>query len=651
MIREALVRTTPSRWERFTDPRETVLVPPCGAGDASRRVPAALARIEALTRELRLPAVGFISYEAGAAYGLAVHPPDQTPLLGFTFFARREPFEPGDPPRGAGYTTGTWEPALNARSYEEKILRIKEYLAAGETYQVNFTYPLRSTFWGDPRAFFFDICAAQGGAFAAFLDFEGGQALLSASPELFLHRQGEQIRALPMKGTAPRGRTLREDQVNLERLRHCPKERAENLMITDMIRNDLGRIARTGSVTVPELFRVERYPRVLQMVSSVTAESDVTLPELLEATFPCASITGAPKKRTMELIRLLEDEPRGFYTGSVGIIEPDQRLRLNVAIRTVLVDRSRGCARFGVGSGIVWDSDPQREYQECATKASILGAPDPAFHLLETVRWNPLRGVDRFDGHLKRASESARYFGITLPPEFLDQASLHSAIGEALARKGGDSAGQAVAGSDATTGPRSLPEGEHSGDWRVRLVLGPRLEIQGAPLPEEFSSARGGPPGGPLPRWRTALATSPVSPGRAWLYHKTTRRGLYEEHLAAHPQAREVLLFNTRGNLTEGCTTSIVLERRDPSSPEAPYLATPPLSEGLLPGVFRESLLNPPRGTTPWTPGGMPLVEEVLPLPLLEGVLRKEVTLYLVNSIRGWIEATLDDSVLLPPIL
>ncbi|SIQ25619.1 para-aminobenzoate synthetase / 4-amino-4-deoxychorismate lyase [Alkalispirochaeta americana] len=635
MIREALLKTAPTRWERFSDPLETVFVPPCEPREAAWRVPAALARLEDRAEKLHLPAVGFISYEAGCAYGLAVHPPAETPLLCFTFFASREPFHPGDPPRGEGYTTGTWEPSLEAQAYREKVLRVKEYLAAGETYQINLTFPLRTSFSGDPRAFFFDICAAQGGAYAAFLEMEGGQALLSASPELFLHRQGTHLQALPMKGTARRGRTLREDQVHLERLRHCPKERAENLMITDMIRNDLGRIARIGSVRVPELFSVERYPRVLQMVSSVTAESEATLPDLLEATFPCASITGAPKQRTMELIRTLEDEPRGIYTGSVGIIESGRRLRLNVAIRTVQVDLATGTARFGVGSGIVWDSDPHREYQECATKASILRVPDPPFALLETVRWNRLRGVTRFEGHLKRARESARYFNMTLPREFRDHTSLHEAISAALE-------------PPRETSPKDPPQ--VSRDWRVRLILGPRLEIEGTPLPEATCSPAEGQPGEPLPRRRTALATSPVSPDNPWLYHKTTRRELYEHHLASRPEAGEVLLFNTRGNLTEGCTTSIFLERKPPHAAR-PYLATPPLSEGLLPGVFREELLHPPPGRRPWTPKGMPLVEEVLPLRLLEEVLQGKVSLYLGNSLRGWMKATLDDSVPLPPIL
>lgn len=602
MISRAYLRTGTDRWTWFEDPLEVVQT------REAKSVPAALVRLEELVKKTGRPAVGFLTYEAAAAYGLATHRGDSLPLLCFVVFARSRDEHPGAPPRGSGYTLGPWTNSIDAATYRERIERIREHLYAGDTYQVNFTYRMTAPFTGEPSAFFRDMCAAQNGTYAAYLELDDRYFVLSASPELFIEQDGTSLSSLPMKGTAPRGLTTGEDEVSAAYLRSSPKERAENLMITDMIRNDLGRIAIPGTVSVPELFSVQRYPRVLQMVSCVEARSEASLADIMAAVFPCASITGAPKKRTMELIREIEDGPRGIYTGTIGVIYPERALRLNVAIRTVVIDRSEGIASFGVGGGIVWDSRVAGEYRECATKAAILTPPDEPVTLLETLRWSEEEGVFLFEGHLARLRDSARYFGI--PLEEFDHAELHRRILGLVAIRN--------------------REGGSNGEWRVRLLLDETgMRIEAEPLYRKN-----------LPDRTVALCTTPISERCLDVRHKTTRRTVYETRRARHPECDDVLLCNTRGNLTESTTANIVIERHGENG-GGRYLATPPPEEGLLAGVFRDYLLMPPAGTTPWTPGSLPVVEEVVPVSALEAVRRGETELYLVNSVRGWMRASL----------
>lgn len=680
MITRAVLQTDRDRWEWFEEPTEIIQVTADPAAVAT-----ALERVEVLVEQTGLAAVGFLTYEAAAAYGLAVSAPGPLPMLCFGLFSRVEERPLGPPVYGEGYSAGPWTAGVTEEEYRERIARIRAFLAAGESYQINYTFPLQAPFSGNALDFFRDMCAAQRGSYAAFLDLtddNGRYSILSASPELFLERQGDRIVSLPMKGTAARGITREADEQALRELRSSPKERAENLMITDMIRNDLGRIAVPGSVHVPQLFSVERYPRVLQMVSRVEARSDAGLAALMRAMFPCASITGAPKHRTMELIRDLERRYRGIYTGTIGVVRPGRRLRFNVAIRTVLLDQDRGRAEFGVGGGIVWDSSAEGEYRECATKAAILGRPDPPVTLLETMRWNPRRGVTLLAGHVRRLQESYRYF--FEPYESFEPVepvgpSQHS-------RPPGDPGGiDGFRGMIGTAGitagitteterpvlraeqldrliteavSRASP-GEEDRDWRVRLLLDdePRVEVAPLPVSEDILGCRRD---DQLPLRRVALARRPIDHRSPWVYHKTTNRGVYQEHLNAHPEADDVLLFNERDYLTESCFASILVERVLPprtagdsgagrfpghkgSLPEksSRYLATPPVRDGLLPGVFREYLLKPPSGTEPWTPGMLPVVEESVPLSALEEVLRGDVALYLVNSVRGWMRAEL----------
>ncbi len=541
-------------------------------------VAAALAEVERAVEGEGLLAAGYLAYEAGAAYALSTHPPDPDgpPLLWFGLFGRRAPA--GPPAADGAYRFGPWQPALDFPTYAAALAGIKAAIARGDTYQANFTFPLRAGFDGDPWALFAALSAAQRANYGAYLDL-GRFVVCSASPELFFRRDGDRLEARPMKGTAPRGLSAAADRAQVDWLRGSEKNRAENVMIVDMIRNDFGRVARVGSVAVPELFAVERYPTLLQMTSTVSAASDAPLSDVLAAVFPCASITGAPKRRTMELLRDLESGPRGVYTGAIGVVLPGRRAQFNVAIRTAVIDRARGQAVYGVGSGVVWDSDAAAEYDECRLKARVLSAPPrPAFGLLESLRWSPGEGYALRAEHLQRLADSAEYFGYPLNPE------------EAGRRLDALAAG--------LTAPAKV---------RLLLAAGGALTVEARPLAE-----------GALPRpARLGLARDRVSSGDVWLYHKTTRRAVYDAARAGRPDCDDVLLWNERGELTEATASNVVLVFDGRAW-------TPPQSAGLLAGTLRGHLLA---------------TGQIAERPLTPDDLRRAAAVWLINSVRGWQEA------------
>ncbi|HML97018.1 MAG TPA: aminodeoxychorismate synthase component I [Tepidiformaceae bacterium] len=534
-----------------------------------------LARVERLANG-GAHAAGFVAYEAAAAYGLDAHAPvPGLPLAAFVVGERLEPFDPSRLVEAAARVPAiAWRPGIDEGAYAGAVRRVREYLAAGESYQVNLTFPLEAAFTGDPFALFARLARAQRADGAAYLDL-GRFAVCSASPELFLARDRNRVLMRPMKGTANRGRTNAEDRRKAVALRASPKERAENLMIVDMVRNDLGRVARIGSVDVPALFRVERFPTVLQMTSDVTAETDVPLGELFAATFPCASVTGAPKVRTASIIKELEGRPRGVYTGAVGYVGPGGRARFNVAIRTATVDRAAGTATYHVGSGIVWDSRPGREYAECLAKARVLERDVTPFALIETLRWTPGEGFVLLKRHLDRLRASARYFGFPF-----DRRKVRRALG------------QAVGGCDPL---------------RVRLLL----DEWGALRVETSALAAGSPA-----RVTAGLALAPVDAASPFLFHKTTRRAVYEDAAASRPDCEEVILWNRAGYVTETCLANIAVYA-------AGRWVTPPVADGLLAGTMRAELLA--RGE---------IVEGQIPV----GSLHEGTRLAAFNSVRGWRE-------------
>jgi para-aminobenzoate synthetase/4-amino-4-deoxychorismate lyase len=325
-------------------------------------------------------AFGFVSYEAATALdpSLPAHEPvPGLPLAWFGVAAAPDVVPVVRPPEPGAYRLGDWTYGWDEAQHKRNVGAVHAHIAAGETYQCNLTTRMTATFAGDPRAAYADLALAQRGAQHAYLDV-GRFAIASASPELFFDITGDRLRMRPMKGTARRGRTPAEDAELLAALRSSAKERAENIMIVDLVRNDVARVAATGSVAVTSLCQSETYETVHQLTSEVTARlrPGVSLPDVFGALFPCGSVTGAPKSRTMRLIRDLENGPRGVYCGAIGMVAPAGapfRARFSVAIRTMVVDRVTGIATYGTGGGITWDSDPAAEYAELRAKAEVLG--------------------------------------------------------------------------------------------------------------------------------------------------------------------------------------------------------------------------------------------------------------------------------------
>jgi para-aminobenzoate synthetase/4-amino-4-deoxychorismate lyase len=534
---EARIRVE-GEWVQFARPvsiRET---------RAAAEVVPLVNEVERVVRSRGWHAVGFLTYEAAGAFGLPVCPPDPNlPLAWFALFDRARPAPPGSrfAAHDAGYELDALRHSVDRRGFQAAFDRIKRHLADGDCYQVNYTFQVEGRFRGDPLALFEDLHGAQQGAHAAYLHV-GSHSICSASPELFFSRVGDRVVARPMKGTAARGRTSAEDGQQRDDLRASEKERAENVMIVDMVRNDLGRVAKTGSIAVPELFVAERYPNVWQMTSLVTGTSERPLGELFAAMHPSASVTGAPKVRTMDILCGLEQRPRGVYTGAIGHVGPDGAASFSVAIRTAVVDHAAATVQFGIGSGIVWDSDAQREYDECLLKGSVLGRRPPSFELLETLRWAPGEGFLLLERHLARVCDSAGYFGFSC-----DATRLTSALDE---------------GVSGSTSP-----------LRVRLLV----SRDGGVRVETF------PLGETKRRLRVDLAAAPVDPRDVFLFHKTTNRDLYERARTA--TGDETILWNAGGCVTEATTANIVVELDGER-------VTPPIECGLLAGTFRAELLQ-----------------------------------------------------------
>ena len=469
--------------------------------------------------------------------------------------------------------TFQWQPTVTQEEYRSALRSIREYIRSGDTYQVNFTYRLRTSVPLHPWALFTRLMADHETPYAAFVD-TGEWAVCSTSPELFFRLEGDHIESHPMKGTAARGLWFADDCRKAADLRASEKDRAENVMIVDMVRNDLGRVAQAGSVHVPTLFAVEQYPTVWQMTSTVHAKTLVPLDRIFQALFPPASITGAPKRRTMEIIAELESSPRRIYTGAIGMVAPGRRAQFNVAIRTLLIHKKSGLAEYGVGGGIVWDSQQDKEWEECSIKTRVLHARRPSFDLLETMLWSPESGFSLLEYHLKRLGESAAYFGFSVD----------------LPRIRGESS--RVASRLGTV------------SHRIRLLVNRTGVFRWDARPMESGSSGFA---------DIVLAQSPVDSSDVFLYHKTTHRRVYDDALRACPGFADVLLFNEKGEITESTIANVVVESHG-------TLFTPPVHCGLLPGTYRAWLLD--RKQVQEKIIG---IEEILHSP----------NVYLVNSVRG----------------
>ena len=517
------------------------------------------ADVRACLRRMRDPgglhAAGFMSYEAGHALEARLAPlaleagEGELPLLWFGLFAECERLPADAVPRLLPDPAGAWNsparPLAIQAAYEDDVARVQEHIQAGDIYQANLSFAAEVDTAGHPAAIYARLRDCSRAGHGALL-FTGRHWLLSFSPELFFSLEGRRLLARPMKGTAVRGTGAEEDRAAASALRADPKQRAENLMIVDLLRNDLSRVSKPGSVEVPALFEVETYPTVLQMTSTVAAELEDGLGPIdaLEALFPCGSITGAPKIRAVEVIAGLERRVRGAYTGAIGRIDPGGDASFNVAIRTLTMRAGESRALTGLGAGIVADSRPADEWRECLAKGAFVAGTGRSFDLIETMRFDPEFGIAELDRHLDRLKRSA---------DALDfRFDRHDARNELQA---------------ATFRLRETR--------KLRLLLSPtgRFAVEIRPVPAS--------PPEPVP---VAIAPLPVDPDDFRLRHKTTDRSFYDHARTANGCFET--LFRTRdGHFTEGSFTHLFVEKDG-------MLLTPPLSRGLLPGILRQRLIE-----------------------------------------------------------
>ncbi len=588
---------TPGTWIDFTQPRAAGNPRLRGQWGAPARVLVAhhIDEVKPVLEAVHAAAeaghwcVGHVRYEAAPAFdaALQVHAADG-PLVWFEVHDGAPSAWPSAEAAGPAEASATWLPTLARPDFDAAIARIHQAIGDGELYQVNYTAPWTGTVTGEGAALFDALLRAQPGGYAACFT-AGDEQVLSVSPELFFDWQvsaaGGSILARPMKGTAARGTTPALDVAAAERLRASPKERAENVMIVDLLRNDLSRIAEPHTVRVPELFHTQALPTVWQMTSDVQARTrtGLRLPDVFAALFPCGSVTGAPKVRAMQLIRELERQPRGIYCGAIGVVRPDGHggiaATFNVPIRTVVMRGTQ--ARCSIGSGITASAEAGAEWQEWLHKQAFLARASEPFEVLETLAL--VDGVYRHQAeHLARMAEAAQHFGYPWQP-----AAVHACL-QALAAQHG------------------------SGPWRVRLLL----DRFGQPRAEAFALQ---PTATPV---RLHLATRPLAEAHGeWVRFKTTRRAHYAAFAPAPGSGIfDTVLFNAEGEITESTFGNLAMQMDD-----GRWL-TPPLACGLLPGVGRAVALREGR-----------VQEGIVRVQDLHRVRRWAF----INSLRGWLDAEL----------
>ncbi len=461
--------------------------------------------------------------------------------------------------------------------YRKKIKKIKHFIEQGETYQVNYTIRCWFEFYGSVYGMYMNLRRMQPVPYSALIK-DGKGFILSFSPELFFKKTGNKIKTMPMKGTIGRGSNESEDKKNAEILKKSIKDRAENIMIVDMMRNDLGRICNSGSIVVEPLFHIEKYRTLFQMTSTVSGQlkENVSLYEIFKSLFPSASVTGAPKIRTMQIISELEKNPRKIYTGSIGFISPERNCVFNVAIRTIMIDGKKGM--MGTGGGIVYDSVPHKEYKECLLKAMFLVNSTKKMALIETMLYTG-RDYFLFDLHMKRLSKSAKFFRFSFSIKKI------------------------------TNELKKLTDSfEVNTIYRVKLLLFPDGKVSLSFQPAEKTSGI----------QKSAFSRRKIDPENIFLYHKTTVRKIYDDCYRKARKAGyfDIIFQNTKGEITEGCISNVFIEKSG-------ILYTPAVKSGLLPGVLREHLIREGK------------VEEKV---ITEKELLNADRIFLGNSVRGLVE-------------
>jgi len=518
--------------------------------------------------------VGFISYEASYGYlkfqrEIQKKKDEKLPLVWFGIFPEYRVIEIPESKRN--YQIKNLTPEIDEKEYTEKILKIREYLRNGDTYQVNFTFKMFFNFEGDPFDLFLDLRKKQSVKYGYYINLED-ISILSLSPELFFRLKNDKITTKPMKGTTSRGRYLEEDIIMRRKLKESDKNQAENLMIVDLLRNDLGTISEFGTVKVERLFEIEKYETVFQMTSTISSRLKVKkISEVIEKLFPCGSITGAPKIRTMEIINSLENSPRGIYTGSIGVITKDFS-EFNVAIRTPVIKDGKG--EIGIGGGITWYSDPKEEYKEAILKSKFVQIPPiDDFKLIETILLKNGK-LYLLKLHLKRLKKSAKYFDFKFNAEYII--------------------------SELKKATRGIEDKR-----KVRLLLSRngKVEIEVLPLKEKQNSSY------------IKIAPERTNSNDIFLFHKTTNRQLYNKYYqrAQEEGLADYIFLNEKGEVTEGCIHNIIVLKGN-------KLLTPERESGLLRGVMLEYISQK---------------IDIKEHPLTIKDLEKADKIYLCNSVSG----------------
>ena len=522
-----------------------------------------------------LIAAGYLSYEAAPAFDNAycVNEKGNLPLICFGLFKNYKIEKTLESHSLESAEAIEWAITTDRTLYENYLQYIKDQIKLGNTYQVNYTLRKFTECISNPYSFFLE--KAQDAPYAAYIE-SNEHTIISASPELFFKLNGDSLICKPMKGTSKRGKTLHDDIALMEELKNSEKDKAENIMITDMLRNDMGKISDTGSVKVLSEFDIEKYPTVWQMTSSIKSQTSTNITGIFEALFPCASVTGAPKVSSMKIISEIEDQPREIYTGAIGYIAPNNEAQFSVPIRTILSDKKACRSVYGTGSGIVWDSESHKEWDECQNKSAILSANSQNFELFETMRWESSKRIFLEKLHLDRLKDSAEFYNFKFH---------HEKINDKL--------------------QDYLKNLESESERIIRLFLAKDGDIRLTTSAYKKQNKD-------KPQF-ISFAMRPINSEDRSLYHKTTNRSVYENAIGENPVCDDILLWNEDGNITESTISNVIFKK------DSKYY-TPPISCGLLGGTYRTHLINQGH-----------LEERIIPKTEIN--LYSEI--YLINSVRG----------------
>ena len=528
-------------WRIFSSPKEVLY------SKNLHEVKTILDKVESKINENNDIAVGFLTYESAPAFDPAyrVNKESKLPLICFGLFEGFKETQILDNSEIITNKIYNWKIETSPSEYKKNFDYIKNQIELGYTYQINYTLRSHSESIQNPYEFFLE--KAKNSPFAAYIETDEN-IIISASPELFFSLENKRLFCKPMKGTSRRGKTFEEDLILMDALRASKKNKAENIMITDMLRNDMGRISEPGSVKVSSKYDIEKYSTVWQMTSSVESETTASITEIFQALYPCASVTGAPKIASMDIISRIEELPRGIYTGAIGYIAPNREAEFSVPIRTVVSDKNKNCAVYGTGGGIVWDSVWESEWDECLTKSKVLSVKDSSdFELFETMKWDTDSGVFLEEYHFNRLKDSASYFDFKFcevrGKEIIDETIRNISNNLCVIR------------------------------LFVNAKGGIRIETSEVPV---FIKNQ---------KYTVSLAKNPVQSENIFLYHKTTQREVYENAEGENLHSDDVILWNEEGNLTESTIANIILNIEG-------NWVTPSTNCGLLRGVYRESMLE-----------------------------------------------------------